>query len=136
MAPDGKKIAYYQVNATFFSALGEDERKLLLARAIQMFMPGIPQVWYLDLFAGKNDYAAADNAGTAGHKEINRTTLTIDDIEAGLGAKSRAGSTGDHAPAQHLAGVQGRTVDRAHRGASAAADLEAWRVRARRWMPI
>ncbi len=82
---DGKKIAYYQVNATFFSALGEDERKLLLARAIQMFMPGIPQVWYLDLFAGKNDYAAADNGGIAGHKEINRTTLTLDDIETGLG---------------------------------------------------
>ncbi len=78
--PDGKKIAYYQVNATFFSALGEDERKLLLARAIQMFMPGIPQVWYLDLFAGKNDHEAADNGGVAGHKEINRTTLTLDDI--------------------------------------------------------
>lgn len=82
--PDGKKISYYQVNATFFSALGEDERKLLLARAIQMFVPGIPQVWYLDLFAGKNNYVAADNAGAAGHKEINRTTLELSDIEAGL----------------------------------------------------
>ena len=82
--PDGKKIAYYQVNATFFSALGEDERKLRLARAIQMFMPGIPQVWYLDLFAGKNDYAAADKGGPAGHKEINRTTRTEGDIEQGL----------------------------------------------------
>lgn len=81
---DGKKISYYQVNATFFSALGEDERKLLLARAIQMFMPGIPQVWYLDLFAGKNNYAAADKGGTAGHKEINRTTLTNSNIEQGL----------------------------------------------------
>lgn len=82
--PDGKKISYYQVNATFFSALGEDEQKLRLSRAIQMFMPGIPQVWYLDLFAGKNNYAAADNAGAAGHKEINRTTLTTSDIEQGL----------------------------------------------------
>jgi len=82
--PDGKKIAYYQVNATFFSALGEDESKLRLARAIQMFMPGIPQVWYLDLFAGTNDYAAADQGGTAGHKEINRTTLSLTDIEHGL----------------------------------------------------
>ena len=81
---DGKQIAYYQVNATFFSALGEDERKLLLARAIQMFMPGIPQVWYLDLFAGKNDYEAADRGGVAGHKEINRTTLTREDVVARL----------------------------------------------------
>lgn len=82
--PSGKKISYYQVNATFFSALGEDEKKLLLARAIQMFMPGIPQVWYLDIFAGKNDYDAADIGPNAGHKEINRTTLTIQDIEMGL----------------------------------------------------
>ena len=81
---DGKKIDYYQVNATFFSALGEDEQKLRLARAIQMFMPGVPQVWYLDLFAGTNDYAAAERGRTAGHKEINRTTLKIIDIETGL----------------------------------------------------
>ncbi|MGD8265831.1 MAG: alpha-amylase family glycosyl hydrolase [Chromatiales bacterium] len=81
---DGNKIDYYQVNATFFSALGEDERKLLLARAIQMFMPGLPQVWYLDLFAGTNDYAAARKGRTAGHKEINRTTLGMIDIELGL----------------------------------------------------
>ena len=82
--PDGKKISYYQVNATFFSALGESDPKLLLARAIQIFMPGIPQVWYLDLFAGKNDYAAADRGGTGAHKEINRTTLSTSDIEEGL----------------------------------------------------
>ena len=81
---DGRKIAYYQVNATYFSALGEDEQKLLLARAIQLFTPGIPQVWYLDLFAGKNDYAAADRGGTGGHKEINRTTLSLADVENGL----------------------------------------------------
>lgn len=82
--PDGQKIAYYQVNATFFSALGEDERKLRLARAIQMFMPGIPQVWYLDLFAGKNNYAAADLGGPGGHKEINRTNLSLAEIDAML----------------------------------------------------
>lgn len=81
---DGKKIAYYQVNATYYSALGEDEQKLRLARAIQLFTPGIPQVWYLDLFAGKNDYAAADRGGSAGHKEINRTNLTLSQIEDGL----------------------------------------------------
>ena len=79
--PDGTRIAYYQVNATFFSALGEDEDKLLLARAIQLFMPGIPQVWYLDLFAGTNDYAAAD---AGGHKEINRTNLDASEIERRL----------------------------------------------------
>ena len=82
--PSGNKISYYQVNATFFSALGENENKLLLARAIQLFMPGIPQIWYLDIFAGKNNYEAADKAGAGGHKEINRTTLTLKDIKTGL----------------------------------------------------
>ncbi len=73
-----KKNIYYQVNATYYSALGEDDAKLLLARAIQIFMPGKPQVWYLDLLAGKNDYAAVEKAGPEGHKEINRTNLTLE----------------------------------------------------------
>ena len=72
----GQKNVYYQVNATYFSALGEDERKLLLARALQLFMPGKPQIWYLDLFAGKNDTEAVLKSGAGGHKEINRTNLT------------------------------------------------------------
>jgi sucrose phosphorylase len=80
----GQKHLYYQVNATYFSALGEDEQKLLLARAIQIFMPGKPQVWYLDLFAGKNNHAAVEQAGSGGHKEINRTNLSAADIDAGL----------------------------------------------------
>lgn len=80
----GAKNMYYQVNATYYSALGEDDRKMLLARALQLFMPGKPQVWYLDLFAGKNDYAAMERAGKDGHKEINRSNLTAADIEAGL----------------------------------------------------
>ena len=52
-----------------------------MARALQLFMPGKPQVWYLDLFAGKNDYEGMKRAGEGGHKEINRTNLTKDQIE-------------------------------------------------------
>lgn len=80
----GAKNIYYQINATYYSALGENDRKMLLARALQLFMPGKPQVWYLDLFCGKNNYEAVKRAGTAGHKEINRTNLSIEDIMAGL----------------------------------------------------
>lgn len=82
--PSGRKISYYQVNATFFSALGENEQKLLIARAIQLFMPGIPQIWYLDIFAGKNNYQAADKGGSGSHKEINRTTLNMENVREGL----------------------------------------------------
>ncbi len=77
----GKKNMYYQVNATYFSALNCEESKLLLARALQLFMPGKPQVWYLDLFAGKNDLDAVARSGEAGHKEINRTNLSVGEME-------------------------------------------------------
>ncbi len=80
----GAKNVYYQVNATYYSALGEDDKKMLLARAIQLFMPAKPQIWYLDLFCGKNDYEAVKRAGKDGHKEINRTNLTKQQIEDGL----------------------------------------------------
>lgn len=76
----GQKNMYYQVNATYLSALGENEKKLLLARAIQLFMPGKPQIWYLDLLAGTNDYEAMRRAGKDGHKEINRTNLAKDEV--------------------------------------------------------
>ena len=78
----GAKNVYYQVNATFYSALGENDRRMLASRAIQLFMPGKPQIWYLDLFAGKNDYDAMRKAGAGGHKEINRTNLSLTDVEA------------------------------------------------------
>ena len=81
----GQKNVYYQVNATYYSALGEDDRKMLLARAVQMFMPGKPQIWYLDLFAGRNDYEAMRLAGPGGHKEINRTNLSAEEIDPRLG---------------------------------------------------
>jgi sucrose phosphorylase len=80
----GKKNMYYQVNATYYSALGENDQKMLLARAIQLFMPGKPQVWYLDLLAGKNDHDAVKKAGPSGHKEINRTNLTFEQACEGL----------------------------------------------------
>ncbi len=82
--PGGHKVSYYQINATFFSALGESEEKMLLARAIQLFMPGTPQVWYLDLFAGKNDYEVLEKSGPAGHKEINRTNLSLQEVKKRL----------------------------------------------------
>lgn len=80
----GQKNMYYQVNATYYSALGEDDAKMLLARALQLFMPGKPQIWYLDLFAGKNDHEAVKRAGEGGHKEINRTNLTTEQMDEAL----------------------------------------------------
>ena len=80
----GAKNVYYQLNATYYSALGCSDDRLLLARAIQLFLPGKPQVWYLDLFAGRNDNDAVARAGEGGHKEINRTNLDAAALAAGL----------------------------------------------------
>jgi sucrose phosphorylase len=45
----------YQVNCTFYDALGRDDPAYLIARAVQFFLPGVPQVYYVGLLAGEND---------------------------------------------------------------------------------
>lgn len=84
----GAKNIYYQVSSTYLSALGGDEKRLCAARAIQIFMPGKPQVWYLDLLNGLNDYEAVRIAGEGGHKEINRTNITLEDANKRLHSKT------------------------------------------------
>ncbi|MCF0115943.1 MAG: glycosidase, partial [Erysipelotrichaceae bacterium] len=83
----GAQNTYYQVNATYYSALGEDDQRMMMARAIQLFMPGKPQIWYLDLLAGKNDYEAMAKAGVGGHKEINRTNIHLEELDELLSKK-------------------------------------------------
>ena len=45
----------YQINSTYYSALGDDDKAYLLSRAFQVFAPGIPMVYYVGLLAGSND---------------------------------------------------------------------------------
>ena len=49
----------YQVNCTFYEALGCRDNDYLLARAMQFFAPGVPQVYYVGLLAGENDMTFA-----------------------------------------------------------------------------
>ena len=49
----------YQVNCTFYDALGRDDAAYLLARAIQFFLPGVPQVYYVGLLAGAQRHGPA-----------------------------------------------------------------------------
>jgi sucrose phosphorylase len=60
----------YQVNCTFYDALARDDRNYLLARAIQFFAPGIPQVYYVGLLAGENDLDLLSRTGVG--RDINR----------------------------------------------------------------
>jgi sucrose phosphorylase len=72
----------YQVNCTFFDALGRDEVKYLLARAIQFFLPGIPQVYYVGLLAGCNDMRLLGKTGVG--RDINRHYYTRAEIDQAL----------------------------------------------------
>jgi sucrose phosphorylase len=69
----------YQVNCTFFDALGRDDLKYLLSRAIQFFLPGVPQVYYVGLLAGGNDMTllARTNVG----RDINRHYYSREEID-------------------------------------------------------
>lgn len=69
----------YQVNCTYFEALGKDEKSYLLARAIQFFVPGIPQVYYVGIFGDVNDMEllAKTNVG----RDINRHYYSQEEIE-------------------------------------------------------
>lgn len=60
----------YQVNTTYYSALGNNDKAYLLARAIQFFAPGIPQVYYVGMLAGSNDIALMEQ--TKNGRDINR----------------------------------------------------------------
>lgn len=60
----------YQVNCTYFDALGQDAKAYLIARAIQFFVPGIPQVYYVGLLAGKNDVQLLEKTNVG--RDINR----------------------------------------------------------------
>ncbi|TMM58271.1 sucrose phosphorylase [Maribacter algarum] len=68
----------YQVNCTYFDALGKDENAYFIARAIQFFVPGIPQVYYVGLMAGENDMQLL--AGTNVGRDINRHYFTHEEI--------------------------------------------------------
>lgn len=70
----------YQVNSTYYAALGCDDRRYLAARAIQFFTPGIPQVYYVGAFAGDNDTALLAQTGVG--RDINRHYYTREEIDA------------------------------------------------------
>lgn len=69
----------YQVNCSYYSALGDDDAAYLLARAVQFFAPGIPQVYYVGLLAGKNDLKLLEETKVG--RNINRHYYSLDEID-------------------------------------------------------
>ncbi|MBN1833779.1 MAG: sucrose phosphorylase [Deltaproteobacteria bacterium] len=72
----------YQVNCTFLDALGGREEEYLIARAIQFFAPGIPQVYYVGLLGGHNDMELLARTGVG--RDINRHYYMNDEIDMAL----------------------------------------------------
>jgi sucrose phosphorylase len=72
----------YQINCTFYDALRRNDHDYLLARAIQFFAPGIPQVYYVGLLAGENDMALLAKSGVG--RDINRHYYSVEEIDQAL----------------------------------------------------
>ncbi|MCB1885960.1 MAG: sucrose phosphorylase [Rhodocyclaceae bacterium] len=68
--------AIYQLTCTFYDALKRDDDAYIAARAIQLFAPGIPQIYYVGLLAGQNDEALMTSTGEL--RDINRHYYTLD----------------------------------------------------------
>ena len=77
--PAYNNLDVYQLNCTYYSALGNNDAAYLLARAIQFFTPGIPQVYYVGLLAGENDLELLEK--TKEGRNINRHYYSLEEAE-------------------------------------------------------
>ena len=59
--------------------LGNNDKAYLLARAIQFFAPGIPQVYYVGMLAGVNDIELMEE--TKNGRDINRHYYSKEEIK-------------------------------------------------------
>jgi len=72
----------YQVNCTYFDALGGNEAHYLAARTLQLLLPGVPQIYYVGLLAGSNDMELLARTGVG--RDVNRHHYTPDEVTAAL----------------------------------------------------
>lgn len=69
----------YQLMTSFYSALEEDDAAYLLARLVQLWVPGIPQVYYQGALFGPNDVEALKETGEA--RAVNRHDYTRAEVD-------------------------------------------------------
>ncbi len=72
----------YQINCTYYDALCRDDRQYLIARAIQFFCPGVPQVYYAGLLAMANDMELLGRTKVG--RDINRPYLGRAEVDRAL----------------------------------------------------
>lgn len=72
----------HQINATFVSVLGGDANAYLLARAVQLWLPGEPQIYYVGLLGGLDDGELFERTGVG--RDVNRHRYSAAEIEQAL----------------------------------------------------
>ncbi len=75
-------VDLYQVNCTFYDALKQNDMAYLIARAIQFFSPGIPQVYYAGFLAKENDMTLLNKTNVG--RDINRPYISLDELKTDL----------------------------------------------------
>jgi sucrose phosphorylase len=75
-------VDVHQINCTFYDAVGRRDDEYLVARAIQCFVPGIPQIYYVGLLAGGNDMALLRRTGVG--RDINRHYYVDEEVSRAL----------------------------------------------------
>lgn len=75
---DADGFDVHQIRSTIYSLFGEDDDAYLAARALQLFTPGIPQIYYVGLLASENDQEAVAARGDG--REMNRHNFTEAEI--------------------------------------------------------
>lgn len=73
----------YQVNCTYFDALGQNLQRYVTARIIQCVIPGIPQIYYVGLLGGTNDLGLLADTGVG--RDINRHHYSPGEVATALG---------------------------------------------------
>jgi sucrose 6(F)-phosphate phosphorylase len=72
----------HQIRCSYYSVLDCNDDAYIAARAIQFFVPGIPQVYYVGLLAGGNDMERVEKTGEG--REIGRHNFSIDEIDKAM----------------------------------------------------
>lgn len=75
---DTDGLDVHQICGTLYDLLGRDDDAMVLARALHLFAPGIPQIYYAGLLASAND--TEREAETGDIRELNRHNYTLDEM--------------------------------------------------------
>lgn len=72
----------YQVNCTWYDAVGHDDARMCISRLIQLLVPGVPHVYYVGLLAGCGDLALLEHTGNG--RDVNRHIYQPHEIDTAL----------------------------------------------------